>query len=64
MLRCTGLDNLFLGLVCQIGVKAELVVRALVGAPLLADPPPPLTLRTNKPRRQSPSPSHPHKTPV
>ena len=34
MLRCTGMDNLILGLACQLGVKVELCLRHLTGTAL------------------------------
>jgi hypothetical protein len=33
-LRCTGLDNLFFGLVCEVGVRLEKGVRRLTGTTL------------------------------
>jgi hypothetical protein len=54
MLRCTGRDNLILGLVCQMAVRAELLVRALVGARLPETPPQPLVLRTTRGKPKKP----------
>jgi hypothetical protein len=34
MLRCTGLDNLVLGLFCQVGVRLEKGVRRMTGTTL------------------------------
>lgn len=33
-LRCTGRDNLLLGLFCQVAIRVELVARKLVNRPL------------------------------